>query len=69
MLAQVMNLKEKQNNTPYSVMGKKMGVNIAFTIFLSSYYIWIFEKLHSSAIVALLSKVSVFDVPRLLYSC
>lgn len=65
MLAQVMNLKEKQNNTPYSV--KNMGVGIAFTIFLS-YDIWIFEKLHSFAIVALLSKVSVFDVSRLLYS-
>lgn len=41
-----------------------MCVNIAFTVFLPFYFIWIFEKLHSSAIRALPSKASVFDVFR-----
>ena len=59
-----MNPKEKQN-----LKKKQTGVNIAFTIFPPSYSSWIFEKLHLSAIVALLFKASVVDVSTTLHSC
>lgn len=37
--------KGKQNNIPYSIWGtKKMGVNIAFTAFSPSSFIWIFKN-------------------------
>ena len=53
-----MNRKGKQNNTPYSILGEK---SIAFTVFSPSSFIWTFEKLHFSAIMALPSKGPVFD--------
>lgn len=67
--AWVMNLKEKQNNTPNSMLGKPHGVNLAFTIFPASYFICIFEKLRLPAIVALFFKASLFDVSGPLHSC
>lgn len=42
--------------------GSEYFFNISSTIFSPSYFIWIFEKLHLFAIMALPSKVPVFDV-------
>lgn len=67
--ARVMNLKEKQNNIPNSVLGKQHGVNLAFTIFPPSYFICIYEKLHLPAVVDLFIKASLFDVSGPLHSC